>query len=83
MRLMTLLLFVTFSASCFHRPPNPKPPEPECLIEPPPVMRPVLASPCPNGLTVCLDTPNAAALTRNVLLLRRWVEEAWARCGTR
>jgi hypothetical protein len=36
---------------------------------------------CPESFAVCLDAKNGLALVRNLEAYRRWVQEAWERCG--
>lgn len=56
-----------------------------CLLEAPPVAKPVaLAGPaegCPDQWVGCLDGPAAISLEANLAAARRWATEAWLRCG--
>jgi hypothetical protein len=61
------------------------PPSAACVLAPPPTSEPLfLAGPdegCPPNFAGCLDVDAGLALERNLNHDRRWIDEAWLRCG--
>jgi hypothetical protein len=56
-----------------------------CLAEPPPVERsvtPTVDESCPKQFVLCLEVDAGLDLEYNIRTTRRWMKEAWARCGT-
>ncbi len=94
MRIMTLLLCASVSASCSlcreYCAANPVvkyeylSANTTCLTEPPPVEQgliPTLDETCPGQFSLCLDADAGQALEHNVKAYRRYVKEMWIRCG--
>lgn len=65
-------------------PPASPAPQPGCMPSPPPRERDVILTgppECPATFVACIDVEAALALEHNVRNLRRYTDEAWARCG--
>ena len=86
LRIVTLPLFVlALGSSCLI----PKeyvylPAKTSCLQEPPPKLRPVVATmdeSCPLEFSLCLSVDAGLDFEHNLELQKRWMSEAWIRCG--
>jgi hypothetical protein len=89
---MILSLFVSVSVGCSlcrdycidHPEIRYMPAATDCLPDPPPREWPVEATvdaTCPANFALCLQVDAGLSLEHNLLALRRYSTEAWARCG--
>ena len=81
MRSLLLAAFVTTLLACSHAKVKPTVVQPGCIMTPPPVTVAPVYAPCPDGLTICLDQPNAIVLRDDLRRMKDWINEAWLRCG--